>query len=191
MNYTTKETVCFTGHRPKGIIPADPYNLKNRPIYQDIVNQIYEELKVMYAAGYRRYLSGGAQGFDQLAFGAVNRLKKEHPEIQNVIYRPFDGQENKWAEKGLFSKRENELMNSLADEIHICDETINPEKDTYWKICRALDHRNQCMVDNSSAIIGQFEDNSWIDSNTKSGTANCLRYAKKKNKTIIVKKFYE
>lgn len=190
MEYSKEQTVCFTGHRPKGIIPADPYNVKNRPVYQEIVNQIYEEVERLYQAGYCRYLSGGAQGFDQLAFWAVNRLKKKHPEIQNIVYKPFEGQESKWAETGLFSKEEAEKMFHLADKVHICDKTINPQKDNYRRICQALNNRNQCMVNDSSAVIGQFEDDSWKNPHTKSGTASCLRLASSMGKQILVKKFY-
>ena len=38
MEPSKTKTVCFTGHRPKGIIADRPYDESNRPVYQKIVD---------------------------------------------------------------------------------------------------------------------------------------------------------
>lgn len=64
-------TVCFTGHRPKSIFPINPYDESRRKDYQKIVDRIADFVCSMYNKGFTKYISGGAQGFDQLAFWAV------------------------------------------------------------------------------------------------------------------------
>lgn len=174
-----KITVCFTGHRPTGLIKNNPYLEKNRKLYTKMVNNIYNYLENVYIKGYKRYISGGAQGFDQLAFWAVEKLKAQHSDVKNIIYIPFKGQELRWAEHGIFSQTEYRQMLTRADEIKICTENL--DNTNYIDICIALDKRNRYMVNDSSLIIGQFNDDSWKLKNTKSGTANCLRYAMKHN----------
>lgn len=115
-------TVCFTGPRPKNIIPNAPYADTSRPEYQKIVDHVAALVEELIAAGMKRFITGGAQGFDQLAFWAVYRCKKNHPEIVNDIYIPFPGQELRWAKNGIFSQSEYVQMLQLADHVYSCKE---------------------------------------------------------------------
>ena len=189
MEYSKEQTVCFTGHRPKKILPNDPYNPKNHNFYQSMVDRIYVVIEKLYDQGYRKYITGGAQGFDQLAFWAVNRLKKKHPEIQNVVYLPFQGYEDKWAESGMFSKTELNKILSLADDVRICSKNMDPKKDSYKTICVALNQRNHDMVDDSTVVVAQI-DVEHEHKDDSSGTMRCAQYAINHNKKIIVQKFY-
>lgn len=175
-------TVCFTGHRPKGIIADRPYDESKRPEYQKMIDRLSTVIESLVNAGYTTFITGGAQGFDQLAFWAVNKVKNNHPEIQNVVYIPFKGQELRWAKTGLFSQHEYCLMLKKADHVHVCDENVNTSD--FKQAVKALMYRNKCMVNDSGYVIGQFEDSSWSSPATKSGTADCLRYAKQMGKTI-------
>jgi len=174
-------TVCFTGHRPKGIIADRPYDESNRPEYQKIVDRLALVTESLVNAGYIAFITGGAQGFDQLAFWAVNKVKDKHPEIQNIVYIPFKGQELRWAKKGLFSQHEYGLMLEKADHVHICGEADAAD---FRQAVKMVMHRNRCMVDDSAYVVGQFEDGTWADPGTKSGTADCLRYAKQMGREI-------
>lgn len=174
-------TACFTGHRPNGIVANRPYDESNRPEYQKIIDRLTPVIEDLVNAGYTAFITGGAQGFDQLAFWAVNKVKNRHQEIQNIVYVPFKGQELRWAKKGLFSQHEYSLMLKKADYVHICGKT---DATDFRQTVKMLMHRNECMVNDSSYVIGQFEDDTWIFPQTKSGTANCLRYAKQMGKTI-------
>lgn len=83
------KTAAFTGHRPKYFF-ARPYDEENRPKYNQIVGQIKDEILNLYDNyGVRTFISGGAQGFDQLAFWAVHAVKQTHPDIRNLVYIPL------------------------------------------------------------------------------------------------------
>ena len=84
MEPSKTKTVCFTEHRPKGIIADRPYDESNRPVYQKIVDGLTVSIERLIEQGYTNFISGGAQGFDQLAFWAVNIIKARRPEIQNI-----------------------------------------------------------------------------------------------------------
>lgn len=175
-------TICFTGHRPKGIFNNRPYDEARRKDYQAIVDQLTDFVQAMAASGYTRFISGGAQGFDQLAFWAVHNAANKNPNIKNIVYIPFRGQERRWAKTGLFSQKEYNQMLARADEVKVCTETVDTSE--FSQIRNALMYRNQCMVNDSDYVMGQFADDSWEDYGTKSGTANCLRYAKEKGHNI-------
>ena len=101
-----------------------------------------------------------------------------HPDVKNIVYVPFRGQERNWLKTGLFSQKEYELMLLLADEVvYLNDALLN-----YKDIVKALYDRNHVMVDNSDAVIAMYEDDAWTTA--QSGTAECMRYASKHNKEI-------
>lgn len=93
-------TICFTGPRP-----AKLYGYTKKEEYQKIVNQLKEIIRGFAKFGIKNYITGGAQGFDQLAFWAVNSLKKEY-DIQNIVYIPFQGQERLWKKTGMFGQKD-------------------------------------------------------------------------------------
>lgn len=163
------KTACFTGRRPK-----DLYGY-NHDAYIPMVEAIKRELRILIAQGYTKFITGGAQGFDQLAFWAVNSLKqKEGYNIQNIVYVPFEGQEMQWKETGLFSQKEYNLMLKLADGIKTLRVIDRTNK---YEVTKALYSRNHDMVDDSDLVFGLFPDYSWLNKEVKSGTAECLRYA--------------
>ena len=63
--------MCFTGRRPKDLFGY------NHDAYIPMVEAIKRDLRGFVSNGYTEFISGGAQGFDQLAFWAVNALKRE------------------------------------------------------------------------------------------------------------------
>ena len=70
-----------------------------------IVDMLKTQVKDAYDNGARRFISGGVQGLDQMAFWVVYSVKKEHPDIQNILYIPHKKQADAWSETGLFSKK--------------------------------------------------------------------------------------
>lgn len=164
------DTICFTGPRPKGL-----YGYTKKDEYQKVVDQLKEVIRGFAKHGIKNYITGGAQGFDQLAFWAVNSLKKEF-DIQNIVYIPFAGQERLWKKTGMFGQKDYQKMLALADQI------IDVSKEKKIDLLqergeiKALLKRNEMMVDNSQMVIGFFpfaKDYQKV----KSGTASCLRYA--------------
>lgn len=184
MNPNKTKAVCFTGHRPKGIIADKPYDESNRPRYQKIVDGLVLQIERLVKPGYTNFITGGAQGFDQLAFWAVNAVKARNPEIHNIVYIPFRGQGSRWAKTGLFSQHEYDLMLKKADHVHVCDENVNTGDSK--QTVKALMARNKYMVNVSDYVVGQFEDGSWSKPRTRSGTADCLRYAKQMGKMFQI-----
>ena len=158
----TSGTMAFTGRRPKDLCgyDAEPY--------REFVAELTEILYLFYIKGVRRFISGGAQGFDQLAFWAVYRLKTQKglTDVENILYLPFKGQERRWAETGCFSQKEYRQMLALADSTRIISGSNS---------IKALFDRNHAMVNDAGILLGLYPDDSWRTA--KGGTAECLRYA--------------
>lgn len=179
-------TVCFTGHRPKAIFPVQPYAEEKRPLYQKIVDDVNALVLDLIAQGYTHFITGGAQGFDQLAFWAVHSAKSSCSGIINDVYIPFIGQENRWAKTGIFSQKEYIQMLQLADNVYTCAQDVDTSD--YKQTVKALMYRNECMVNASTIVIGMHNDDSWKTAR-KGGTAGCLQYADKQKKHLIVRNF--
>lgn len=158
--------LCFTGRRPK-----DLYGYE-RDEYEDLINFLIKLIESYILSGYDTFISGGAQGFDQLAFWAVQKLKKKYPNIKNIVYAPCKNQDKKWAAEGAFGKKDYQLMLRFADEVkYINDNEFSGPKDMII--------RNHAMVDNSDEILCLYPKTDW-KTVKKSGTAECMRYADKK-----------
>lgn len=157
-------TMCFTGRRPKDLCG---YNTaKYNSFVSDFTKLLYEEFYVK--KGVRRFISGAAQGLDQMAFWAVERMKKLYKceDIENVVFVAFEGQEVRWAKSGCFSQAEYWMMIEHADRVVVVCEENNVE---------SLFTRNHMMCDYSSICLGLYPDDSWHTA--KGGTSECLRYA--------------
>ena len=153
-------TICFTGHRPKALAGYNPKS------YEYLRGYLLHYLKGLDAD---HYISGGAQGFDQIAFWAVQELKKSRPNVINEVVIPFSTQSLRWAPTGLFSQQEWKEMLQAADQIKCLS-------NTYSK--KLLIERNHVMVDKADDVIALY------NGDKTSGTAECLRYAYAKNKKI-------
>jgi len=163
-------TICFTGPRP-----AKLYGYTKKEEYQKIVNQLKEIIRGFAKFGIKNYITGGAQGFDQLAFWAVNSLKKEY-DIQNIVYIPFQGQERLWKKTGMFGQKDYQKMLALADQVVNVSEARNLDMTKEKAEIDAMLVRNEMMVDNSQMVIGFFPFSKDYKKE-KGGTASCLRYA--------------
>lgn len=166
---------CFTGHRPKSLYGYIKSN------YYPLFNKLEETVTTAIEQGFDTFITGGAQGIDQLAFWVVNKLKKTNPNIKNIVYVPFKGQEERWSEFGLFSKEDYRKMLSLADEVKYLK---SPNKNNYKEVIEALTYRNHRMCNDSELIIGVSKPN--FRNKDKSGTFECLRYAEDLGLPIIL-----
>lgn len=165
-----EETVCFTGRRPKDLWGYEPKNDE----YEVLTGIVEKKVEELAAKGYRRFITGGAQGFDQVAFDAVDTVRRMHPElgIQNVLYAPCKGQDAKWAEKGRFSKTAYKNMLNFATYVrYVHDRPYESPKD--------LMDRNHAMVEDASLCVALWPESENFRTTMKSGTAECMRYAKK------------
>lgn len=160
-------TMCFTGVRPNKLC-----GYKREP-YKPFIRQLTILLKEYYKIGIRFFVTGGAQGFDQLAFWAIHGLKQEYGDIHNVVYVPFAGQESIWPKQGVFSQADYSQMLSHADDIVLLR---NEKPVTKRDIISALYSRNEAMVNHTDLVLALQNDWNWKDSDN-GGTAHCMQYA--------------
>lgn len=167
--------ICFTGRRPKDLCGYVKAN------YTSFVDELVTILKE-YITEDTEFISGGAQGFDQLSFWAVDKICSDNDTgytVTNTVYVPFRGQERQWLSSGLFSQAEYRLMLSRASRVNYLKETLTDTK----AIIRALYDRNHSMVNDSDMVIALYPSDEW--QTAKGGTAECMRYAKSHGKPII------
>lgn len=166
---TTKNlTVAFTGHRPSKLAGHD------REAYRTFTDQLAELLfERYYQSRIGRFITGGAQGFDQLAFWAVEKMRERHEltDISNIVYVPFRGQERIWKEDGCFSKSDYRKMLSRADHVVFLSEPLHER----YQIVSALMARNRAMIDDARILCALSNDPSWMEAN--GGTASAMQYA--------------
>lgn len=129
-------------------------------IYYKIYKSIEDKLKELKPS---KTISGMALGVDQISAIISYRLN-----IPFIAAIPFKGQENLWSDK------EKNTYNKL---LKLSCEQVIVNTGTY--LTSHYQTRNEWMVDNSDLLIAIFN-------GSKSGTANCINYAKRKNKEILV-----
>lgn len=171
-------TICFTGHRPDKLGGYDWYGDKNEQIrfnlmvfMKKIIN-LNSNIKIKAKVG-------GALGFDQFAFAVCHRLKEEGYDIDIEVCIPFADQYIKW--RDIDQDRYFEQC-QLADKrtyIDRCEGYQLKDIDSGIYHPAKMQKRNEYMVDRSDVVISLWD-------GSKGGTANCVRYAKKKSKTVII-----
>lgn len=159
-------SVCFTGHRPNKLYGYGSYE-NWRPLF-DTIYSLCEKLYTEH--GTRTFITGGAQGVDQTAFWAIRKLARSHPDINNIVYVPMKGQELRWREDGIFNQKDFRKMLNLASNYQILTDTPS---------IKALFDRNERMVNDTDAVIAVW------NGDMKSGTAACIKYARKINRKVI------
>lgn len=164
--------VAFTGSRASKLAGYDANH------YESFKAEMAMQLEALYQLGYNEFISGGAQGFDQLAFWCVDELKKKHPEVRNIVHIPFRGQERQWRTIGLFGQNEYKAMLNKADEVVYLQDELFEKRE----IVNALMERNHSMVNASDLVVALYANDDW--KTASGGTAECMRYASNANKEI-------
>lgn len=151
--------VSFTGHRPDKLPDKKTgYNLPN-PTYIHVCQEIEKYLLELKPD---KAISGMALGVDQYAASVCIKLG-----IPFIAAIPFKGQEKAWPEKS--QKIFNLLLKKACDIAIVCEGEYAAYK---------MQVRNQWMVDMCDILIAVWD-------GSQGGTANCINYAKSKNKQII------
>uniref|UniRef100_A0AB39C751 DprA-like DNA processing chain A n=1 Tax=Bacillus phage KoopaTroopa TaxID=3234046 RepID=A0AB39C751_9CAUD len=164
MNIVFEKTLCFTGHRPDKLYG---YNyktegnrlllLKLRSIIEMYINR----------RGINTFISGMALGIDIWSAQIILALKKKYPHIKLVCAIPCDEQWKKWKDQDIETWHK---VVEQADYVHY----VSEEPYTAW----CMNARNRWMVDNSSYVIGVWD-------GTTGGTYDCLKYAVKRDRSIM------
>lgn len=168
------KTACFTGPRPRQL-----YGFHNHHMYDAITEALGELIPMFVNQGVLTYISGGAQGFDQLAFWAVELYAHDY-DVSNTIYVPFEGQESRWVYAGKFGQAEYLSMLRRADYVDVLSQ--NPG---LTNVAPLLFARNHKMVDDSDFVIALLAGRSLNWRTERGGTAECVRYAISKHKPVL------
>lgn len=153
--------ICITGHRPDKLYG---YNLNDHR-YKELFKQFK---KLLIENNCTEAITGMALGADMLFALAVIKLKQEGYDIKLHCAIPCRNHSNKWAydSKVLY----NYILKNADYVKLVSDEEYKPY---------LMQKRNEYMVDQSDKVIAVWD-------GSKSGTYNCIKYAEKRNKEIIV-----
>ena len=173
--------IAFTGHRPNKLGGYNWSTPANRDNGLKLKKAILEAIKNSGDTEFEFYF-GGALGTDQMAFEIVDFLQAKHPEwkFTKVLCVPFKDQPNAWIDG---SKAKYFEQMGKAEQVVYVDTVegyaINGiDKDIYHPA--KMQKRNEYMVDNCDLLIALY------NGDKSGGTANCVKYAKKKQKNIVV-----
>ena len=145
---------AFTGHRR--------IEDRHRGRVEDLLSRA---IGYAYGEGCRRFITGGALGFDTLAAKEIIRFRMSHPDVTLLIVLPCKNQSDAWSCSQV-SLYEYTLAN--ADEIeYVFDE--------YKDGC--MRERNQRLVDYCDMLIAYA-------SRPYSGAAQTVRMATKAGKIV-------
>ncbi len=141
--------VCsFTGHRRIELRHAE----KISELLSRAVNYAYEN-------GCRKFLAGGAIGFDTLAAREVIKFRISHPDVSLVLALPCINQDERWTDG---QKDSYSYTLSAADEvIYISEE--------YTDTC--MKERNRYLAESADMLIAYV-------SHSASGAGQTVRMAK-------------
>lgn len=122
--------VSFTGHRTyRG----------------EACRQLASTLEVLYAGGFRTFLSGMAVGFDLAAAEAVVALRRTHSDVRLVAVVPFRRQAARFP--AVQRQRYEEVL-ARADEVVVLAEE-------YHRGCYA--RRNDFLVDHAAVLVAWYD----------------------------------
>lgn len=154
--------IAVTGHRPDKLWGYE-LNLKN-PNYMNLYIKMYDFLIENKPT---KCISGMALGVDTLFACVVLKYKKKYPVLLECAI-PCLNHSCKWNEKDKIFY--NKIL-SLADIItYVSEKEYKPE---------LMQKRNEYMVNNCDILLA-------IWNGSSGGTANCIKYAKLKNKNIKI-----
>ena len=152
--------MCVTGHRPNKLYGYDLTDDRWIALKEDF-KQILIENKCDEA------ITGMALGVDTIFAYAVLELKEDGHDIKLHCAVPCMNFSGKW---NIYDRVKYRNIISLADTVKlVSDEEYKPY---------LMQKRNEYMVDHSDKVIAVWD-------GSKSGTKNCINYAKKVGKDII------
>ena len=142
-------SVAFTGHR---LIPSSDI--------ERVRKEVRKKVRLLYAMGFRNFISGMALGFDMLAAEEVLHLKNDGcKELRLIAVVPFWGQSDKWRED------ERKRYSRLLD----CADDVVVMSSTYFRSC--FFKRNDYMLSHACGLV------TYYDGKPKGGTFYTVRRA--------------
>lgn len=154
--------IACTGHRPDKLPNKETgYKLLN-PTYNYVCQQIEKTLLELKP---EKCISGMALGCDMWFAHIAYKLK-----IPFIAAIPFEGQETAWPKAS--QDTYHRLLKLASEKVIVSPGKYEPSK---------MQIRNCWMVDRCDKLIAIFK-----STETSGGTFNCIQYAKKTGKEIIL-----
>lgn len=151
--------IACTGHRPDKLPNKETGYILPNPTYIKVCKEIEKHLLQLKP---EKVISGMALGADQYFAFVATKLN-----IPFIAAIPFEGQESAWPFQSQY------LYKVLLK--YACEKVIvSPGGYSAYK----MQIRNEWMVDKCDILLAIWDGSS-------GGTANCINYAKLKNKSII------
>ena len=140
-------TCAFTGHRK--------IKQEHRAA---MTNLLQRAIGYAYDKGCRRFITGGALGFDTEAAREIIRFRMNHPDVSLVLFLPCLDQDASWTagQRDFY-----DYILSSANEVKYISET-------YDKTC--MKRRNQAMAEECDIMIAYV-------GHTRSGSSQTFRIA--------------
>jgi len=160
------KVLCFTGHRPNKLGGYEGERALS--IQVPLQNRLVDIIRRAIESGFDEFISGGAVGVDQMAIEAVLFHKTRGAKIRLIIAKPFPSQASKWP--GHVQEKFNRYCEQADHVTNISDDPYSLDK---------MQIRNEWMVDKSNAVVA-------IYNGGHSGTGNCIAYARKQYRPILV-----
>lgn len=147
--------VCaFTGHR------------QIKEVHKKRISSLLlRAIEYAYSIGCRKFLSGGAVGFDTLAAREVLRFRLSHPDVSLVMVLPCLEQDSHWSQR---QKDSYGYILSEANEVRYIS-------DGYYDGC--MRERNRILAEECDVMIAYV-------SRTNSGAAQTVRMANALSKNV-------
>lgn len=152
--------IAVTGHRPNKLYG---YNLNNKKNIE--LKKKFKE--ILIENNCTEAITGMALGVDTIFALAVLELKDEGYNIKLHCAIPCRNHSCKWIKESV------DLYNDILNKADIVKLVTDEEYKPYL-----MHKRNEYMVDLADKVIAVWN-------GSKSGTANCVNYAKRKGKEII------
>lgn len=158
-----------------------------KEFYNTFVKQL-KELLMPIVKSHKNvtFVTDGTQGFAQLAFWAVNTLKKQFENdpditIQNCIHTAYPNISKYWVYDGLFGSHNFKKMNKVADQTFCYAETTPTDKSGI-KDC--VNELYAYITDKCDICVCATNNDYWTLPNQGS-VENALRIASYKKKNLI------
>ena len=140
---------AFTGHRTV-----------KRDHLSELSPLLDRAIAYAYGEGVRRFLCGGAKGFDTEAALAVLSFRREHPDVKLCLILPCTDQTSGWSE------------DQIRLYEHILEEADSAEFMSVEYTDDCMRRRNQRLVDESDMLIAYL-------GHDNSGAAQTVRMARR------------
>ena len=176
--------IAFTGHRPNRLYGYDLNNPRYKQLSK-ILKKLLDKIDYDNPGKGLKGVVGGALGFDTLAYNTLynKKMSGEFPEYNSLKIEmaiPFRNQNIKW---NYIDKVKYSFCLEHSDKITYVDKEekykIKGVQEDIYHISK-MQKRNEYMVDNCDLLIACWS------GVKKGGTYNCVKYAIKNNKRIIV-----